>query len=168
MRKTLSILSWALSKRKSELYFKRKWVFKRSIAHLWRSKTQSRYSKPLSPNTETRPSRWLPSIDLWLGSIVRAFSMVPFRNYGIICVSRERSLPLPRKGVWKWLSLFLSKPMSSIPTTIITSWASTSTVGRTRIYPATIEEYHDCGTIGSLTFFCDRKVSWKCAFKNIV
>lgn len=33
------------------------------------------------------------------------------------------------------------------------------TVGRTRIYPATIEEYHDCGTIGSLTFFCDRKVS---------
>lgn len=33
------------------------------------------------------------------------------------------------------------------------------TVGRTRIYPATIEEYHDCGIIGSLTFFCDRKVS---------
>ena len=33
------------------------------------------------------------------------------------------------------------------------------TVGRTRIFPATIEEYHDCGTIGSLTFFCDRKVS---------
>lgn len=84
-------------KRKSELYFKRKWVFKRSIAHLWRSKTQSRYSKPLSPNTETRPSRWLPSIDLWLGSIVRAFSMVPFRNYGIICVSGEETFPSHEK-----------------------------------------------------------------------
>ena len=30
-----------------------------------------------------------------------------------------------------------------------------TTIGRTRVYPATIEEYRDCGMLGSMTFFCD-------------